>query len=197
VTALLFLVITLIFGSGQIGGVGRWLDLSVFPVQPSELAKVLLILALAGFVANRTDSIRTLRTAILSLIYVTIPALLVFVQPNLSTAMVYLFIWLAMIIAAGARGRNLVFIGGAALLTLPALWLAMAQYQRDRILSIFNPELDYNRTQALISVGSGGWLGQGYGSGTQNQLHFLKVRHTDFIFSVTAEELASSARYSS
>jgi rod shape determining protein RodA len=138
VTALLFLVITLIFGSGQIGGVGRWLDLSVFPVQPSELAKVLLILALAGFVANRTDSIRTLRTAILSLTYVTIPALLVFVQPNLSTAMVYLFIWLAMIIAAGARGRNLVFIGGAALLTLPALWL-LAQYQRDRILSIFNP----------------------------------------------------------
>ncbi len=70
------------------------------------------------------------------------------------------------------------------------MWLAMAQYQRDRILSIFNPELpDYNRTQALISIGSGGWLGQGYGSGSQNQLHFLKVRHTDFIFSVTAEEL--------
>ena len=189
VSALLFLVITLIFGSGEIGGVSRWLDLSIFPVQPSELAKVLLVLALAGFLANRTDSSRRLRTTVLSLIYVAVPALLVFLQPNLSTALVYLFIWLAMVIVAGVRGRNLAVIGVAGLLTLPAVWLAMAQYQRDRILAVFNPALDYNRTQALISIGSGGWLGQGYGSGTQNQLHFLKVRHTDFIFSVTAEEL--------
>ena len=126
-SALLFLVITLIFGSGEIGGVSRWLDLSIFPVQPSELAKVLLVLALAGFLANRTDSSRSLRTTGLSLIYVAIPALLVFLQPNLSTALVYLFIWLAMVIVAGARGRNLAVIGVAGLLTLPAVWLAMAQ----------------------------------------------------------------------
>jgi rod shape determining protein RodA len=189
VLAVLFLVITLLFGSGEIGSVGRWLDLSIFPVQPSELAKVLLALALAGFLANRTDSIRTLRTTVLSLIYVLIPALLVSAQPNLSTALVYLFVWLVMVVAAGARGRNLAAIGGAALLALPAIWLAMAQYQRERILSIFKPELDYNLTQALIGIGSGGWLGQGYGSGSQNQLHFLKVRHTDFIYSVIGEEL--------
>ncbi|CAG0936737.1 Peptidoglycan glycosyltransferase MrdB [Thermoflexales bacterium] len=189
VTALLFLVITLLFGSGEIGGVGRWLDLSVFPVQPSELAKVLLVLALAGLLANRSHSIRLLRTVVLSLIYIAIPALLVFLQPNLSTAMVYLFIWLAMIITAGVRGRHLAVIAGAGLLTLPAVWLAMAQYQRDRILSLFGSDPGYNPTQALIAIGSGGWLGQGYGSGTQSQLHFLKVRHTDFIFSVTAEEL--------
>ncbi len=74
VLSVIFLVITLIFGSGEIGGVGRWLDLSVFPVQPAELAKVLLILALAGFLANRTDSIRTMRTVVFSLIYIAIPA---------------------------------------------------------------------------------------------------------------------------
>src|SRR5512143_859003 len=136
VIALLFLVITLIFGSGEIGSVGRWLDLSIFPVQPSELAKILLVLALAGFLANRTDSIRTLRTTVLSLIYAAIPALLVFLQPNLSTALVYLFIWLAMVIAAGVRGRNLAILGRAGLSTLPAVWLVMPQYQRDRILSI-------------------------------------------------------------
>ncbi len=77
--------------------------------------------------------------------------------------------------------------------TLPGLWLLMAQYQRDRILAFIDPNLNpaakYNLDQALISVGSGGWLGQGYGQGSQSQLHFLKVRHTDFIFSVTAEEL--------
>ncbi len=189
VLALLFLVITLVFGSGQIGGVGRWLDLSVFPVQPSELAKVLLVLALAGLLANRTHSIRTLRTVLLSLMYVALPAVLVFAQPNLSTAMVYLFIWLAMVIAAGVRGKHLAMLGGIGVLMLPALWLLMAQYMRDRILSLFSPEPGYNPTQALIAIGSGGWLGQGYGSGSQSQLHFLKVRHTDFIFSVTAEEL--------
>jgi rod shape determining protein RodA len=189
VIGLLFLVMTLLFGSGEIGGVSRWLDLSVFPVQPSELAKILLTLALAGFLANRTASIRTLRTVVLSLLFVAVPALLVFVQPNLSTAMVYLFIWLAMVIAAGARSRHLLVIAGTSLLVLPVMWLAMAQYQRDRILSIFGADPGYNPTQALIAIGSGGWLGQGYGSGTQSQLHFLKVRHTDFIFSVTAEEL--------
>src|SRR5512143_490077 len=118
VIALLFLVITLIFGSGEIGGVGRWLDLSIFPVQPSELAKVLLVLSLAGFLANRTDSIRTLRTTVFSLLYVAVPALLVFAQPNLSTAMVYLFIWLTMVIAAGVRGRHLSLIGLTGMLTL-------------------------------------------------------------------------------
>lgn len=189
VIGLLFLVITLIFGSSEIGSVGRWLDLSIFPVQPSELAKVLLVLALAGFLANRTDSMGTLRTTVFSLIYVAVPALLVFLQPNLSTALVYLFMWLVMLIAAGVRGRNLAMMGGVGLLLLPAVWLAMAQYQRDRILSIVSPQLDYNLTQALISTGSGGWLGQGYGSGSQNQLHFLKVRHTDFIYSVIGEEL--------
>lgn len=193
VIGLFFLVITLIFGSSEIGGVSRWLDLSVFPVQPSELAKVLLILSLAGFLANRTDSIRKLRTLIFSLLYVAVPALLVFVQPNLSTAIVYLFIWLAMVVAAGARGKHLSLLAGGAMATLPGLWLLMAQYQRDRILAFIDPNLNpaakYNLDQALISVGSGGWLGQGYGQGSQSQLHFLKVRHTDFIFSVTAEEL--------
>jgi rod shape determining protein RodA len=189
VLSILFLLITLVFGSGEIGGVGRWLDLSIFPVQPSELAKVLLILALAGFLANRIDSMRTLRTTVLSLLYIALPAALVFLQPNLSTAMVYLFIWLAMVIVAGVRGRNLAILGGVGLLTLPAVWLAMAQYQRDRILSIFGSDPGYNPTQALTAIGNGGLLGQGYGSGSQSQLHFLKVRHTDFIFSVTAEEL--------
>ncbi len=190
---LLFLAITLLTGSSEIGGVRRWIDLSAFPVQPAELAKILMILSLAGFLANRTDTIRSFRTIVLSLMYVSVPAVLVFLQPNLSTAVVYLFIWLAMVVAAGARGKYLGIVAGLGLATLPAIWLALAQYQRDRILSFIdpnrNPAAKYNLDQALISVGSGGWLGQGYGNGSQSQLHFLKVRHTDFIFSVTAEEM--------
>ena len=193
VIAVLFLIATFFFGTGQIGNVGRWLDLTAFPVQPSELAKVLLILALAGFLSARSDQITKFKTVILSLAYMGVPAFLIFIQPNLSTAVVFIFIWLAMVITAGVRPRHLVALGAAIVLSLPAIWLVMKDYQRDRILSFLdpnrNPGAKYNLDQALISIGSGGWLGQGYSSGSQSQLHFLKVRHTDFIFSVTAEEL--------
>ena len=193
VIAVLFLIATFFFGTGQIGNVGRWLDLTAFPVQPSELAKVLLILALAGFLSARSDQITKFRTVILSLTYIGVPAFLIFIQPNLSTAVVFIFIWLAMVITAGVRPRHLMALGAAVVLSLPAIWLVMKDYQRDRILSFLdpnrNPGAKYNLDQALISIGSGGWLGQGYSSGSQSQLHFLKVRHTDFIFSVTAEEL--------
>ena len=191
--ALVFLVVTLVFGTGEIGGVGRWIDLQAFPIQPAELAKVLIILALAGFLADRRDDLVRFRTLLLSLGFVGFPAVLIFLQPNLSTAVVFLFIWLAMVIAAGARARHLLALFGAGLAALPLVWVAMAQYQRDRLMAFLDPERNpaakYNLDQALIGIGSGGWLGQGYSSGSQSQLHFLKVRHTDFIFSVTAEEL--------
>lgn len=193
ILTLLFLVITLLAGDSAIGGVRRWIDLSAFPVQPAELAKILLILALAGFLAARADSIGKMRTVLSSLIYVGLPAVLIFIQPNLSTAIVFGAIWLVMIISAGARLKHVAFLGLAAALGLPAIWLVMAPYQRERILGFLdpnrNPSANYNLTQAQIATGSGGLLGQGYGAGSQSQLHFLKVRHTDFIFSVIGEEL--------
>jgi len=191
--ALIFLIVTLIFGGGEIGGVSRWLDLRAFPVQPAELAKVLIILALAGFLADHKDTISSLPTVLLSLGFTAVPAALIFLQPNLSTAVVFMFVWLAMIVTAGVRPRHLLAIFGLGLLTLPLIWLAMAPYQRDRIVTFLdpgrNPAAKYNLDQALTGIGNGGWLGQGYSGGSQSQLHFLKVRHTDFIFSVTAEEL--------
>lgn len=191
--AIVFLIITLIFGGGEIGGVNRWLDLRAFPVQPAELAKVLVILSLAGFLADRKDSISSLRTVLLSLAFVGVPAGLIFLQPNLSTAVVFMFVWLVMIVTAGIRARHLAAILGLGVLTLPLIWLAMADYQRERIIAFLdparNPAAKYNLDQALTGIGNGGWLGQGYSGGSQSQLHFLKVRHTDFIFSVTAEEL--------
>jgi rod shape determining protein RodA len=193
VIAIAFLVLTLAYGTSEIGGVSRWLDLQAFPIQPAELAKVLIILSLAGFLAEHREEMDQLKTVLLSLAYVGLPAALIFFQPNLSTAVVFLFIWLAMVVTAGARPKHLALIGGAGLLSLPGIWLLMAQYQRDRFLVLLdpsrNPEAKYNLDQALIGIGSGGVLGQGYSSGSQSQLHFLKVRHTDFIFSVTAEEL--------
>ena len=190
---LLFLIITLLAGDSAIGGVRRWIDLSAFPVQPSELAKILLILALAGFLAVRAESIRKFKTVLITLACVGVPAILIAAQPNLSTAIVYGVIWLVMIVAAGAQIKHLAYLGLTATLSLPLLWTLMADYQRERILQFFDPTrsagANYNLTQAQIAVGSGSVFGQGYGAGSQSQLHFLKVRHTDFIYSVIGEEL--------
>jgi rod shape determining protein RodA len=190
---LLFLIITLLAGDSAIGGVRRWIDLSAFPVQPSELAKILLILALAGFLAVRTESIRKFKPVLITLVCVGLPAIMIAAQPNLSTAVVYGVIWVVMIIAAGAQLKHLAALALSATFSLPLVWAVMAPYQRERILQFFDPNrnagANYNLTQAQIATGSGGLLGQGYGVGSQSQLHFLKVRHTDFIFSVIGEEL--------
>jgi rod shape determining protein RodA len=190
---LIFLIITLLAGDSAIGGVRRWIDLSAFPVQPSELAKILLILALAGFLAVRAESIRKFKTVLITLVCVGVPAIMIAAQPNLSTAIVYGVIWVVMIISAGAQIKHLAYLGLAAVLSLPLAWALMAPYQRERILQFFDPNRSasagYNLAQAQIAIGSGSWFGQGYGAGSQSQLHFLKVRHTDFIFSVIGEEL--------
>jgi len=101
-------------------------------------------------------------------------------------------VWVSILWAAGLRWQQVALLSGAGLAGLPALWLLMQDYQRDRIANFLNPAADpgaqYNVRQALISIGSGGWFGQGYNQASQVQLRFLKVRHTDFIFSATAAE---------
>lgn len=191
---LFFLIITWLFASqNSIGGVRRWIDLSAFPVQPSELAKILLILALAGFLSARAEAIRKFKTVLITLVCVGIPAIMIAAQPNLSTAIVYGVIWVVMIVTAGVQIKHLLYLGASALVSLPLLWSLMADYQHERILQFLDPNRNasagYNLTQAQIAIGSGGWFGQGLGAGSQNQLHYLKVRHTDFIFSVIGEEL--------
>jgi rod shape determining protein RodA len=130
---------------------------------------------------------------LLSLGYVLIPMLLIYLQPNLGTALTLGFIWLAMATMAGIRLLHLGLLTGAGVLASPLAWFVLQDYMRQRILLFINPQGNpddyYNVQQALISIGSGGWLGKGFGNGTQSQLHFLRVRHTDFIFSVIGEEL--------
>jgi len=118
---------------------------------------------------------------------------LVFLEPDLSTAMVFIVAWIA---AAFVSGVRLLYLAGTGLLGFGALiplWQVMKGYQRERILTFLDPSRDpgelYNIDQALISIGSGGLWGQGYAVGSQSQLHFLRVRHTDFVFSVVGEEL--------
>jgi rod shape determining protein RodA len=175
-------------------GAQRWIDVGFFRFQPSEVAKLLIILTLAKFFADNRDRLHQFRYVLLSLAIVGLPVALVYVQPDFGTSMVLIAIWLGMAVVAGVRLAHLGVLAMGVTLAGPLLWQLMKPYQRTRLTIFMNPESDasgegYNMIQSRISVGSGGWLGQGFGQGTQSQLDFLKVQHTDFIFAVLGEEL--------
>lgn len=193
--ALTILSLILVYAIGRISfGAQRWIDLGIFPLQPSELAKVLLIIVLAKFLADRQEDLRKLPYFLLSLVYVAIPMIFIYIQPDLGTAIVLGVSWLTMVLMAGVRARHVGIMALIGIIASPVIWLSLHDYMRKRIFVFFDPQLDplgtgYNINQARIAVGSGGFLGQGFARGTQSQLHFLRVRHTDYIFSVLGEEL--------
>jgi len=198
--------------AGVVGfGSARWFQLATLTIQPSELAKILMIIVLADFLARNKDRISEKRTILRSLAVIAVPAALILIQPDLSTAIVLLVIWLALVWAAGVRMSQVgILVAGVALVALvltPPLvnyflkgypagedFFFLRNYQMTRMVNFLFPDPEetfgatYNVDQALISIGSGGLLGQGYGNGTQVQLRFLKVRHTDFIFSSMSQE---------
>lgn len=190
VLILALLGITIVIGQVS-GGAQRWLGAGA--VQPSELVKIIIIIVLAKFLADREDRLSHPVTILTSLGVVGVPMLLIYLQPDLGTALSLGAIWLAMIWIGGLKFRFLLLLAAGGLAALPLLWLSMEEYMRDRLMAFVspgsNPDSYFNVHQALVSIGSGGWTGKGLTHGTQSQLHFLRVRHTDFIFAVTAEEL--------
>ncbi|MGH2458187.1 MAG: rod shape-determining protein RodA [Chloroflexota bacterium] len=175
-------------------GSQRWIEVGPMQFQPSEFAKLCMILALAKYLAGRSEDVRSWRVVVLSIVIPVFPLALVQLQPDFGTATVYAAIWLGMLFAAGVPLRYFVGFFGLAAAAAPVAWLGMQEYQRQRILTFLDPERDplnsgYNSIQALISVGAGELTGRGYLSGSQSQLHFLRVQYADFIFSVLAEEL--------
>ncbi|MGI8422749.1 MAG: rod shape-determining protein RodA [Chloroflexota bacterium] len=175
-------------------GAQRWIAVGPFSFQPSEVAKIVVIVCLARFLASRADEGHSLRSVLMSFGIVAAPALLVYRQPDLGTSLVLLAIWMGMVFVAGAPLRWLVGAASVPFVAFPVIWRFMHDYMRRRLLIFLSPERDpfgegYNVIQARISVGSGGWWGRGLGNGTQTQLNFLKVQHSDFIFAVLAEEL--------
>jgi rod shape determining protein RodA len=172
-------------------GAQRWISGASF--QPSELAKVLVVVTLAQFLAQHEKDIGRFRYILISIIYVAVPMALIYLQPHLGTVIVLAVVWLIMVLMAGMRLLHLGILGFVGVLSIPLVWFSLEDYMQRRFLLFINPTQDpaarYNIDQALISIGSGGWLGKGYASGSQSQLHFLRVRHTDFIFSVIGEEM--------
>ncbi len=195
-------VVTLLIAVLVIGRVGmgarRWISLGVFDLQPSELAKLVLIVVLARYCAERhirggLGPGRLLAPLVLALI----PVALILKQPDLGTGLTLLAIALCMILLVGIRYQSIAFLGLSGLMLFPffwhLFWNSLKGYQRNRLLTFVNPASDplgtgYHVIQSKIAVGSGGFWGKGFLGSTQSQLKFLPEGHTDFIFAVFAEE---------
>lgn len=190
---LVLLVVVLVAGKVR-GGAQRWIALGGFNFQPSEFAKVAVILAVAKIFSDRYHygglGLYDLLPAAGA---VALPFVLVALQPDLGTAGIFVIILAGMSVAACVRRNVLLVLSGAGAAAVPALWFAMRDYQRQRVLTFLDPERDplgagYHVIQSKIAVGSGGFLGKGYLKGTQGTLRFLPEQHTDFAFAVLGEE---------
>lgn len=185
------LALVLVVG-GSFGGARSSFDLSVFRIQPAELAKVLLVLALAKYMADH--DMRHMRHVLVSIGLTLIPMALIVIEPDLGGALMLAPTWLIMAFIAGMRLWHIGSLGLLGVATVPFGLRFLEDYQIQRIVNFLDPTADasgggYNTLQALIAIGSGGWWGQGYGRGLQSQLHYLRQRYTDYIFSVIGEEL--------
>jgi rod shape determining protein RodA len=192
--AVMILVAVLFVGDSAYGST-RWFTLVGQQIQASEVAKLLVIVSLARYLADRQPQMQDIRVFLISLGMAAVPAGLVLIEPDMGTAMVFGAIWLGMVLMAGAPGRYVLVLIGLAVSLIPFGALAvMGDYQRERFTLWINPNSDplgggFNILQAEIGIGSGGWFGRGLTEGSQTQLDFLQTATTDYIFSVLGEEL--------
>ena len=188
------LALTLAIGTG-VGGTSRWIAIAGLQFQFSELAKILMIVTLASFLSTRGSRTDSLGTIVGAGALTAPPLALVLLQPDLGTSLVFGAILLGMLFMAGASLRWLGALGVAALAALPFVWTyVLLDYQKARLTSFLDPLADvrgagYQLYQSQVAVGSGGWFGKGLTNSTQNQLDFLPVQATDFVFAILAEEL--------
>jgi len=171
-----------------------WFYLPLFAIQPAEPMKLLLVLILAKYFSRRHVDIAQFKHIAVSAVYAVIPAGLIFFQPDLGSAIIFGVIWIGMIMASGVSKKHLAILFTIGLAVLAISWIFFLKpYQKTRINTFLNPYIDpqgagYNAMQSKIAVGSGGFLGQGIGHGTQSRLEFLPEHETDFIFAAFAEE---------
>ncbi len=189
------LLLVKLFGVEGAAGSQSWINVGI-RIQPSEIAKVLIIITLGHFLANNYTKMDKISTLFRSMIHIAVPTALILIQPDLGMTIVFAVLWFTLVWAAGLRlkhiGMFLLFLSISAPLTVPFAWAKMEHYQQQRITSFLFPQSDpdayYNINQAMISIGDGGLFGKGYTFGSQNRWRFLRVRHTDFIFAVISEE---------
>ena len=184
------LIAVFLFGSGR--GAQRWLHLGLMQFQPSEIMKIAVPVTVAWYLYDKVLP-PNLRTTIFGLLLVLVPGILIIQQPDLGTALLVMAAGLFALFFGGVSWRWMISAAGLGLLAAPLAWISLRDYQRERILTLFDPQQDplgagYHIIQATIAVGSGGISGKGWLNGTQSHLEFLPERATDFIFAVYCEE---------
>ena len=191
--ALVVILLVLVEVAGTVKlGAARWLTVFGFSLQPSELAKLASACWLARALANRPVPLPIQSLAVSALV-AGVPALLVFLQPDLGSSSILAAIWLGSVWSAGVSRKHLALLAMGGLVLLPVGWHALKDYQQARLLVFLHPQADplgagYTIIQSTIAIGSGQWWGRGWMAGTQSQLNFLPERHADFLFSVIGEE---------
>lgn len=195
-----FLFLVFILGAVKFGA-QRWLRFGWFNFQPSELAKLVMIVFLARYFSLKDETNITLlvgrlglfRSLVLPLFFISIPMGLIIEQPDLGTGLLIFLTFLPMLYLAQVRLKYILSLLATALLSFPFVWNLLRGYQKDRLMVFLNPNIDplgagYTIIQSKIAIGSGGFFGRGWLSGTQSQLRFLPEAHTDFIFASFSEE---------
>ena len=186
--ACIALLLVVPFIGTEIAGATRWIVVGPISFQPSDFAKLAVVIGLAAFLSERHDEMDRFVNFILSGLIVFVPFALVFVEPDLGTSVVFIVIWLAIVAVSKTR---LLYLIGMLLLAAPMALISwrflLRDYQRERLLVSFDPERDYfgagfNIVQAHVTIGTGGWFGNGLTGGIQSEYQFLRVRDTDFIF---------------
>ncbi len=191
--SILLLLIVLLLGKTSMGAT-RWISLGGFNLQPSEIMKIVIIITLARYFSARDHfSAYSLTELGVPFLLLSLPVLLIVKQPDLGTAMLLIFIGGTITLFAGIRRLTLLCLGISGGAGVFGGWFLLHDYQKERIRTFLDPERDplgtgYHIIQSKIAVGSGGFFGRGFMHGTQSQLSFLPERHTDFAFSVFAEE---------
>ncbi len=190
--SLVVLAVVLLVGV-EIHGSKSWLRLGGVTVQPSELVKLIIILALAKFLADYPDRYLRPATLLVAGLIALVPTGMIVLQRDLGTALTMMPVFIVLILLAGIRMKVVALAGIILLMLLAGSWFVLRDYQKERILVLADPGRDpkgtgYQTIQSVIAIGSGGFTGRGLGEGSQGALGFLPERHTDFIFAVVGEE---------
>jgi len=190
----ILLLVAVMFGGKMVSGSRRWLPLGPLAFQPAEIAKIAIILALATYFNRRARmEAMGLKDLIVPGVLVMIPVALIIKQPDLGSGILVALVAASMILFVGVRWRTLMGCGLTMVMLSPVIWHFLKDYQRQRVLTFLDPGKDplgagYHILQSMIAVGSGQFWGKGFLQGTQSQLYFIPEQHTDFVFSVFAEE---------
>ncbi|MDA8161356.1 MAG: rod shape-determining protein RodA [Desulfobacteraceae bacterium] len=189
----IFSLLLVMFIGKSISGSQRWIPLGFFHLQPSELAKLSTVIVISSYFYNHEKAHYGIKDLIRPAALMIVPFFLIFRQPDLGTALLVLLIMASIIIVAGLRWTSVISIIMACVGIMPLVWKFLKPYQKKRLETFLNPEMDplgsgYHVIQSKIAVGSGQILGKGYMAGTQAHLDFLPEAHTDFAFSIWAEE---------